>query len=198
MRPLVVLFAKNPVAGRVKTRLGIAPARALALHDAFVRESLRMMATLDGVDTELSTDEPCAAWPDWTARRSVQCAGNLGDRMYAVIARALKEGRNKVIILGSDSPGLPATHITGLLASSADVTLGPADDGGYYAIACSRADPRMFEGVRWSSEATLNDTVLSAEACGLSVEVGPQWFDVDTPADLERLCAIPHWRRFLE
>jgi rSAM/selenodomain-associated transferase 1 len=198
MRPLVVLFARNPVPGRVKTRLGMSPDRASALHEAFVRDALHTIATLDGVDTELSTDEPCAAWPDWTGRRSVQPAGSLGDRVYAAIKRALDEGRNKVMVLGSDSPGLPATHISELLRSSADIALGPADDGGYYAIACRRADSRMFEGVRWSSDSALTDTVRAAEACGLSVEIGPQWFDVDTPVDLERLRALPHWRWLLE
>jgi len=63
------------------------------------------------------------------------------------------------------------------------------DDGGFYAIACRRIAPAMFEGVAWSTSNTLRDTVGALTYCGLSVELGPAWFDVDTPEDLQRLGA---------
>ncbi len=96
-------------------------------------------------------------------------------------------GRTKVIIMGSDSPLLPPDHIRELLRSDADVALGPTKDGGYYAICCRRAVAEMFDGVPWSTGAALAGTVDALTRCGLTVEQGPGWFDVDTPDDLERL-----------
>jgi hypothetical protein len=119
--------------------------------------------------------------------RSVQGAGQLGERIHAALEHALAAGRSKAMVLGSDSPGLPAAHIRALLACPADVSLGPVDDGGFYAIACGKIAPAMFEGVRWSTGATLSDTVKALTGCGLSVELGPAWFDVDRPEDLARL-----------
>ncbi len=187
LRPLIVLFAKAPEPGRVKTRLGIDPRRAAELHSSFVRRALVLLASLRGVaDVELSTDEPTQAWREFPVARSVQVPGGLGERIYAALEHALAAGRPKALILGSDSPGLPAAHLRALLASPADVSLGPADDGGFYAIACARIAPAMFEGVRWSTAATLSDTVRAVAGCGLSVELGPAWFDVDRPEDLTR------------
>jgi glycosyltransferase A (GT-A) superfamily protein (DUF2064 family) len=95
------------------------------------------------------------------------------------------------MVLGSDSPTLPRAHIERLLASSADVVLGPCEDGGYYAIACRRIDPRMFAGVGWSTPYALEQTERAVRACGLSVERGDLWYDVDGPEDLARLAAEP-------
>ncbi len=190
MLPLIVLFAKAPTPGRVKTRLGVDPARAAELHSLFVRQTLAMLQSLRGeADVELSTDEPTEAWREFPVARSVQSPGQLGDRIYAALERALAAGRPKAVILGSDSPGLPAGHLRALLASSADVCVGPVDDGGFYAIACGRIAPAMFEGVQWSTSVTLSDTLRALEDCGLTVEVGPAWFDVDRPEDLTRLGA---------
>jgi hypothetical protein len=186
-RPLIILFARRPAIGRVKTRLGLEPASALRLHHAFVRDALRMLEELKDVDVELSTDEICDEWAEWRGARSVQRGGDLGRRMFGALACAIRAGRPKAMILGSDSPGLPRRHVLELVESRRDVAIGPTEDGGYYAIACRRVHAEMFSGVRWSCESSLKDTVRAIEACGFTVEVGSGWFDVDTPADLARL-----------
>ncbi len=174
----------------MKTRLGLDPRRAADLHSSFVRQTLVMLESLRAdADVELSTDEPTEDWREFPVARSVQSPGQLGERIYAALEQALAAGRPKALILGSDSPGLPDAHIRTLLASPADVCLGPVDDGGFYAIACGRTAPAMFDGVRWSTSATLADTVRALDVCGLSVELGPAWFDVDRPEDLTRLGA---------
>jgi hypothetical protein len=117
----------------------------------------------------------------------MQTEGSLGDRIYHALATALQAGRPKAMILGSDSPGLPAAHIDGLLQSTADAALGPTEDGGYYAIACRRFAPAMFRGVNWSTSSTLDDTARALRDCGLTVELGRPWFDIDEPSDLHRL-----------
>lgn len=109
--------------------------------------------------------------------------------MLQALRTALQAGREQAIIVGTDSPALPLGHIESLLRSGADVALGPADDGGYYAIACRRVCERMFDGVRWSAADTMQRTTAAVRACGLTVEHGEPYWDVDTPEDLQRLLA---------
>ncbi|MCL5745796.1 MAG: TIGR04282 family arsenosugar biosynthesis glycosyltransferase [Acidobacteria bacterium] len=190
MRSLIILFAKAPVPGRVKTRLSpvLDAAGAAGLHSALVRDMLEALAPFSATaDIELSTDIETDAWRDVPVSRSTQAEGSLGDRICHALAAALQAGRPKAMILGSDSPGLPAAHIDGLLQSTADAALGPTEDGGYYAIACRRAAPAMFRGVNWSTSSTLDDTVRALRDCGLTVELGLPWFDIDQPSDLYRM-----------
>jgi glycosyltransferase A (GT-A) superfamily protein (DUF2064 family) len=100
-------------------------------------------------------------------------------------------GHSGILIVGSDCPSLPGSYLVeGLEAlTRRDAVLGPADDGGYYAIGCRRPHPRMFEGVPWSSEETLERTEKSLTALGQSIHKLPPWYDVDTPDDLRRLAA---------
>ena len=92
-----------------------------------------------------------------------------------------------ILIVGSDAPTLPAAHISALLSANSDVAFGPADDGGFYAVAARRIDPAMFDGVTWSNSDTLKKSVGAVSRCGLSVTLGPLWYDVDEPGDLDRL-----------
>lgn len=143
-------------------------------------------------DLELQTDALTDAWHDIEVARSVQVTGDLGRRMLHALDRALAAGRPQAMIVGSDVPTLPAGHLSRLLRAKADVALGPAVDGGYYAIACRKTHPRMFAGVEWSGARALHDTVRAAEACGLTVELGETWFDIDSPEDLVRLASSPN------
>jgi len=196
--PLVIVFAKAPIPGRVKTRLDgmLDPAAASELHCALVRDALEMLQSLSReADVDLCTDIETDAWAEVRITRSLQGEGDLGQQMYRALDKALADGRTQVMIIGSDSPGLPPTHIQGLLHSSADVALGPTEDGGYYAISCCKIAPSMFKEVRWSTPDTLADTKSAVQECGLSLEIGAPWFDVDRPVDLHRLLklsCLPH------
>ena len=194
MRPVIVLFAKAPLAGRVKTRLSppLPPELAARLHDAFVRDTLESLHSLDkSADVELHTDIPTDAWADIAVPRKLQHEGDLGLKMLQALDEALQDGRERAMIVGSDSPTLPPDHLELLLLTPADVALGPTLDGGFYAIACTRVRPRMFDGVQWSAHDTLDRAVRAIHVCGLTVAQGAAWYDVDTPADLERLALDP-------
>lgn len=185
MRPLVIVFAKASRPGHVKTRLALEATAAASLHVEFVRCTLRTVCSLgDEADLELSLDVPSTDWAEFWMPRTIQPEGDLGMRLYAALERGLADGHPSVVILGSDSPTLPAEHIRFLMRSDADVTLGPTRDGGYYGIACRRIKATMLDGVRWSSSDTLKDTIRSVERCDLSYATGPEWFDIDRPEDL--------------
>ena len=187
MLSLVIVFAKAPRPGFVKTRLGFEPATAALLYTEFVERTLKTVYNLrDEAQLELSLDTPCAAWPEFPIPRTIQHEGDLGVRLYAALERGLLAGHPNVVILGSDSPTLPVEYIRWLLNCDADVALGPTLDGGYYGIGCRRVIPGMFAGVRWSTPDALRDTITSNEDCGLRCVVGPEWFDVDTLEDLGR------------
>jgi rSAM/selenodomain-associated transferase 1 len=182
MRPVILLFAKAPEPGRVKTRLAAAigiPA-AVVLHKLFVNTMLDRLPRFGEV--ELHLDTPTDDFSRENVSPALQSPGNLGDRMLYALAP-----RVPALLLGSDSPTVPDAHIAAMLDASADITLAPADDGGYWAIAARRTHPAMFAGVRWSTEHTLADTVAACQAAGLTVALGPAWFDVDEARDLVRI-----------
>ena len=200
----MVLFAKSPVPGRVKTRLAavVGDDAAARLHTAFVWDTLDKLREFnDFADVELHTDTPTDAWEDAAVARQVQAPGGLQLKLLHAIEQGLAAARPQVIILGSDSPTLPRGHLHRLIQSQADVVLGPCEDGGYYAIGCRRAHPGMFAGVQWSTRNVLEETERAARGCGLMVEKGDPWYDVDGPDDLARLAEEqdlpPHTREAL-
>ncbi|MBK7928071.1 MAG: TIGR04282 family arsenosugar biosynthesis glycosyltransferase [Bryobacterales bacterium] len=192
-RPLVILFAKAPLAGRVKTRLlpVLTAQQAADLHAALVADMLRMLGALAStVELELHTDVATAAWPEFEGTRRLQAPGGLGEKLMAAMEAGLSHGHETVLVLGSDSPGLPCSHVEELLRGETDVKLGPAEDGGYYGIQARRMAVGMLDGVRWSTALTMADTVAAVERRGLSVSLGSGWFDVDEPGDLRRMGGV--------
>ncbi len=190
MLPVIIVFAKAPIAGQVKTRLQpvVTAEQAAELHACFVDD---VLTKLDGfrnvAEVELHTDSLTEAWRDYPYRRALQSGKDLGERMLGAIERAFAEGRPRVLLVGTDSPDLPLEYLQEMLESEADVSLGPTEDGGYYAIGCRRAHRRMFDGVEWSTGLVLEQTQRATEAMGLRVALGRGWYDVDGPADLVRL-----------
>jgi rSAM/selenodomain-associated transferase 1 len=197
MRPVIAVFAKAPRPGMVKTRLAavLGDAAAAELHRALVADLLERLRPVSAAGIELHTDIDTDAWREFAVTRKLQCGGDLGLRMLHALGEALARGAGLACILGSDAPVLPLGHLDALLRSTADVALGPAEDGGYYAIACRRLHPQMFAGVAWSSAEALRHTERAAKQCGLSVELGPAWWDVDRMEDLRRLARSPELGR---
>src|SRR5258708_38634129 len=143
----MILFAKAPVPGRVKTRLAaaIGAGQAAELYRAFVTDMIAKLTEFrDFADIELHTDTITDAWSDQGVTRDLQAAGGLELKLLHALAGAIEAGRSQAMILGSDSPTLPRGHIQRLVDSTADVALGPCEDGGYYAIACRRGGFAVF------------------------------------------------------
>jgi glycosyltransferase A (GT-A) superfamily protein (DUF2064 family) len=189
---LIIVFAKAPVRGKVKTRLGLPPQVAAALHEAFIRDTLRSLERWSG-RVRLHLTEPHPAFPDVA---HFQNGRDLGERMLYALANAPPP----VSLIGSDSPSLPPGHLLALEAVDADVAFGPAEDGGFWGIHCRRTEPRMFHGVEWSAPHTLAQTLAACSQAGLTTALGLPWFDVDDRASLERLALDPppHTRAVLD
>ena len=186
MKPLIAVFAKAPIAGRVKTRLvpPLTPQQAAELHERLVADVWQRLPG-DAL-RELHTDQPTSAWPDISPRR-LQSSGDLGARMFHALQTGLAAGHPRVAIVGGDIPEFPTSYLDRLLNAEADVALGPTFDGGYYAIICRRISPAMFDGVRWSTAHALADTLAACARAGLATFTGEPWHDVDRPEDLDLL-----------
>lgn len=194
----LVLFAREPVPGRVKTRLAglLTPEGSCRLYRAFLEDASRVYA--DPAWTSVVDAEPDAGTaelailfpPPW--RREIQGAGDLGARLTAAFDRERALGAAVTVAVGSDHPALPRRALRSLferVAGGSDAALIPARDGGYCAIALSTSvDPAaVFRDVPWSTSATLATTLDRIREAGLAVAVDPAFYDVDRPEDLDRL-----------
>ncbi len=190
MPPVILLFAKAPLPGRVKTRLQpvLSPEQCSELHSSFVGDVLESLEGFTSLaEVELHLDQETEAWPEFSFSRKLQEGADLGEKMWNAARNAFAQGRSQVLILGSDAPTLPAGYLRAILDSQADITFGPSIDGGYYAIQFRKLPAHLFQGVEWSTGQTLAQSVAAAEKLGLRVELGLTWYDIDSPADLVRL-----------
>jgi hypothetical protein len=208
------LLAKWPVPGRVKTRLmsalgedGAAELARVLLDDAVLALTVRgrPLVALEGApqDVELLSPFDRAEVID-------QGGGDLGARMVRVLARAC-EAAPSAAVLGSDVVGLSPDRLDEAEARlvQSDLVLGPTLDGGYYLLGARRtaldALAPALTGVRFGTPHALGDTLAGAERERLSFALLPSHFDVDEPADLDRLRAhvathpelAPHTARWL-
>lgn len=192
LTPTLLVFAKMPRAGKVKTRLvpplsnAEAAEVARACLDAtltrFTGTSARSRLLLDGVpDRELRA--LCRSTRVTIAR---QTRGDLGARLRA----AFRAERGPAIAIGSDSPTLDPARIPEAASALAtkDVVLGPAEDGGYYLIGlrAPQTAETLFRGIPWSTKDAARVTLERARELGLTVHLLPAWYDVDDPPSLRR------------
>jgi uncharacterized protein len=196
--PALAVMARAPGAERVKSRLhaalGVGP--ATLLYRCFLLDGLDAAAAVPGLAPVLAFSPPharraMAALAPAGMRLVAQQGGDLGTRMVHLVAELLAAGHRAALLIGSDLPTLPAAHLIEasrtLAAGAADVVLGPAEDGGYYLIGLARPAPALFEGMAWSTGGVLAATRARARVLGLREHLLPAWYDVDTPADLDRL-----------
>jgi hypothetical protein len=192
---LLVIFARAPRAGSVKTRLlGVfSPEEAVAIHQALLGDVLeRSLAALGSSGTvRLAWSEPPGEELPVPApiEDRLQSAGDLGERMATAVQEGLAEGFARVVILGSDSPTLPGDRLGAAfsLLADHDVVIGPAEDGGYYLIGMSRLHPAIFRNIAWGSEKVLAVTRARLKKARVSFAELGTWHDVDTPEDVGRL-----------
>ncbi len=198
-RPALLLFAKEPVPGRVKTRLvpPLTDDEAARLHEAFTVDLLGLLVAAGGCDVIVQSDPgprraPCLS--AIAARYGVtirpQRGTDLGARLFDAFSEALAEGRAFAIAVGADHPDLPIASIRSLarhLEEGSEAAIIPSSDGGYCAIGVREARRGDFAGVPWSTRDTLAATLAAFERRGVSPTLLPEWHDVDTVSDLDRL-----------
>lgn len=194
----LILFAKKPATGIVKTRLvpPLSPEEAASLYECMLRDSIAKVANLHGIAPFICYQDDVGAesyFRDIAPGIELfpQQAGDLGTRMQQAFAQLFPMGFSAIAIIGSDSPDLPPDIIheafTSLEDSQTDIVFGPAEDGGYYLIAMKRLWRALFTGVNWSSATVLAESLEIARDSFLGVALLPEWYDIDNPEDLVKL-----------
>lgn len=191
----LLIFAKAPAPGRVKTRLAatLGSAAACALYTGFLTDLCREVAAPFAGETTwwLDGDEKtlrAVIGEDARVRR--QREGDLGDRLTVAFDHAFGQDSAPVAAIGADCPELDADRLDALfdaLEAGADCALIPAADGGYAAIGLSLPCPEAFQGIAWSSDLTLADTLARLEDAGRRVTLLAPLDDVDDLYGLQRL-----------
>lgn len=209
-RRCVLVFARSPVLGTVKTRLAahLAPDTVLGLYRCFVEDTLD---TLQYCDTDVAVHfhppEAEAAMRRWLGDAlffAPQRGDSLGARMLNAFEWAFGNGYDQAVCIGTDIPDICPAIVTEAFAAvdRAVCPLGPAADGGYYLIgfAAGRMPPGVFsDDIAWGTQGVFAATVDCLAAAGLGVAPLPTLQDIDTIADLNAFCENTrrdkHWAR---
>jgi rSAM/selenodomain-associated transferase 1 len=184
----ILLFAKAPVAGRVKTRL--IPALGV---DGAARLARRMLAATlreaqaSGLAVELCGEPDPQLWGPVSLGIDLtpQGEGDLGARLARATRRTLDQGE-AALLIGADCPELDAArlHAAAVSLETKDAVIHPAADGGYVLLGLRRFDPDLFAGLAWSGPTVAQDTIARIEGLGWSLDVRETLRDIDEPADL--------------
>lgn len=196
MRRCLIIFAKEPQRGRVKTRLegSLSQAACVGLYKAFVRDSIDAAKRVQ-CEKKIIAYDAGNARPRYlkrVARNFIfykQRGRDLGQRMRNAFQFANESGYKRTVIIGTDSPTLPAPFIQEAFhkLSSHDFVIGPSADGGYYLIGAARGPKELFAGIRWSSDSVFKETLKRAKRLKKRAALLPRWYDVDNPQALARL-----------
>jgi uncharacterized protein len=196
----IVIFAKAPQAGNVKTRLipALGAEGAATLARQLLAHTLQQALAARVGEVELCMS-PAPADPAWqgVARpgavlQTGQGEGDLGERMARAVGRVTRHAEpafRPVMLIGTDCPALTAP----LLEQAAqqldqhDAVLLPAHDGGYVLLGLKSPSPELFEHMAWSTDVVAAETLQRMAALNMRVWQGPTLHDIDEPADLQHV-----------
>ncbi len=198
----LILFARFPEPGRVKTRLmpALGAEGAARVHRRLVLRTLRTAEAACRkcqAEFEVHFDgaraEAMHHWLGDGCRCRPQAEGDLGQRLARAFDESFDAGSPATVIIGGDCPGLTPEILATAFETLArnPVVLGPATDGGYYLVGLVRAMPELFRGISWGGDRVLAESLEILKAGGMTPGLLPPLDDIDRPADLEvwRRCA---------
>lgn len=196
MKRALIVFTREPEAGKTKTRMMpyLNGEECAELHESMLRDIAREVVKVKA-DLWLCHTSTTGECP--IIRRIFEHADgffpqegeNLGVRMFNAMDKLLAEGYESVALMGTDIPEIKAESIEKAfeLAESSDVALGPTADGGYHLVAMKKAAREPFEMKEYGHSTVLENTIASIKDAGLTVGVGDTYQDMDEPCDLAGL-----------
>ncbi len=186
---LLIVFCKNIVLGKVKTRLAktVGDTEAFNVYKELVAITERESLRLENCDVHVYFSDVIinAKWPN--NPKYVQQGSDLGERMMQAFEHSFDQGYQRVIGVGSDLPDLTAEIMTEALQQLEvnDTVFGPSLDGGYYLIGMRKMIPEIFQNKAWSTETLFNETIDELASMNYSTAELQKLNDVDTIEDLE-------------
>ena len=194
-RKVLGIFAKQPIAGHVKTRLAAATSDGWAqrVAQAFLEDSLDRFSHVEASRVIAYAPRSGESFFAPLARGRYELApqddGDLGQRLRSFFDANCRHGNSRIVVLGADSPTLPVEYVEQAFAAleTSDVVIGPAFDGGYYLVGSSKEVP-LFDDIPWSSPHVLVKTIERLQGASARLALLPPWYDVDTADDWAMLC----------
>ncbi|MGV9011146.1 MAG: TIGR04282 family arsenosugar biosynthesis glycosyltransferase [Flavobacteriales bacterium] len=192
-KPLLLVFLRAPVLGKVKTRLAatLGKERALEIYKRLLQHTIEQGAQLGIVRQawyadDLPADEPCAAL-GFSVHQ--QAGADLGERMQRAFDAGFADGHGPIIIIGTDLPQLSAALLREAFEAlnTHDAVIGPANDGGYYLLGLQKPCAALFQGKTWSTDTVFKRTTEDLKRLGRTWKTLPELVDIDTEEDLERV-----------
>ena len=190
MNNALIIFIKNPVLGKVKTRLAatVGNQKAFEVYKKLLNHTQKIALLTDAdkylfyADFLQTEDE----WPNDRFIKHLQKGNDLGERMYNAFEHTFLNKYKKVIIIGSDCIDLSAAVIEDAykLLNNSDVVIGPAKDGGYYLLGMKNPHQCLFRNVSWSTSEVLKQTVSICRSQHLNYSLLPTLTDIDVENDL--------------
>ncbi len=200
----ILLFARSPVLGKVKTRLAqsIGEEKALQVHKKLMASVAECCVNAQLCPVELWLSEPveqdcfiAELCQRYQLALEFQRGKNLGDRMSNAVNKVLQQHEFTVIV-GADCPAISVAYLEQAVSSVAikstdkRVVIGPAEDGGYVLIGLRHSEHRLFSGIDWGSDRVWRQTKTIASQMNWSIDELPTLWDVDRFADYQRLLQL--------
>lgn len=194
MKRVIIIMAKVPRAGNVKTRLQpiLDAEQRCSLAEAFLADTINKTKNL--CDQLIIAHTPTGEanyFSQFDTENLItieQRGEDLGARMSNAFDFAFSElSETNIVMIGTDSPTFPPEYIADAFASlekNADLTLGEATDGGFYLIGLRENHHRLFESIRWSTTTVYQQITRNIADLNLNLNNIPAWYDVDEPEDL--------------
>jgi len=188
MKPALIIFVRNPVLGKVKTRIAasIGDEKALAVykflleHTKYITEGLPVARFVFYADEIVKND----LWLGY--EKCLQGGIDLGERMNNAFEDIFVKGFKKIIIIGSDCYALDEQLISDafLKLEKYEIVIGPAADGGYYLMGMQSPFKNLFQDITWSSNSVFDETINQIQQQKLSFYLLPLLNDVDEAMDI--------------
>ncbi|HYG37494.1 MAG TPA: TIGR04282 family arsenosugar biosynthesis glycosyltransferase [Cytophagales bacterium] len=198
-KDLLLIFIKNPVLGKVKTRLAktVGKEKALKIYNLLLDHTLKLTHSLPLTkylfyDTHIQRND---MWSDLHYQKFLQEGEDLGQRMYKAFLKGFNDAYSSIVIIGSDCRELHYDILANAFEAlkTSDVVIGPAKDGGYYLLGMKQLIPSLFKNKSWSSPQVFNETMTDINLLNLRCHLLPVLSDIDTEDDL-----INHSKYFKE
>jgi rSAM/selenodomain-associated transferase 1 len=196
MQKAIIIMAKVPEAGKVKTRLQpfLTSEQSAEIATAFLQDTESKAKSIEeNLIVAVTPFDKKDRLNDILQHNPIlieQTGEDLGKKMLNAFKFAFKQDSDAVVMIGTDSPTFPADYIEQafeFLEIETDVVLGKTEDGGFYLIGLRKLDSRIFENISWGSDETFEQVWQNIMDLGLHLREVPSWYDVDEREDLEKL-----------
>lgn len=190
----LIVFQKNPVLGKVKTRLAatLGEKQALKIYLQLLQHTYFMINQLQNIDTFIYFSDELEPGMDNSFLSNVQFrvqnGFDLGSRMKHAFSQVLCEGYEKALIIGTDCPGITTAIIYEAFRklNLTDVVFGPAEDGGYYLLGMKKNDSNLFDKMTWSNQHVLSESIKRLNLDHKTFTLLEILSDIDNEADWEK------------